>query len=358
MRFLHLVVLLAGVAAAAPAYGGEFPDSWYYPRTGQLRELEGKRAPDLTLGRWFTPQVSLKGKVVVVDFWGTWCPPCRAAIPHNNEIVKRYGDKGVVVMGVHDHDRGVDKIPQVIRESNIQYPVAVDNNGASQRAWKVSFWPTYAVVDTGGIVRAVGLQPGSVEKVVARVLGEATPEAPQAPPGAGAGAGTDEARWLEGEPGDRERFVKLLGDGKPPALRPQAWLAGDPVELEALSGRVVLLAFWTPAKPECLRLLRELAALHHERADQGLVIIAIASTSDRADASRLDEQREVPFRAAIDPMRATARRYLVDGFPDCFLIDRSGRLRLADVREDALDEAVAHLLAEKPPEANPGSGKG
>ena len=60
--------------------------------------------PELELSDWVDEKKKLtaddmKGKIVVVDYWATWCGPCIASIPHNNEVAKEYADKGVVVVG-------------------------------------------------------------------------------------------------------------------------------------------------------------------------------------------------------------------------------------------------------------------
>ncbi len=337
-------VLAVAVAAAAvnSARAGEFPDNWYYSRPSRVRDLEGKPAPALELGQWFTPQVDWAGKVLVVDFWGTWCPPCRAAIPHNNEIVAKYADRGVVFLSVHDSSRGVDKIAQVIQEMRITYPVVVDRNGLSTKAWHVPFWPTYAVVDTNGIVRAIGLSPAAVGKVLDRVLGgEAPPPDPPAP-------GPDTA-WLEGDAEARTRLAVLLEKPAPPPILAGEWVAGEAVALDSLGGCVVLLSFWTPGKPECLRALHDQADLHEKYAAEGLVIVALASASDALAVRGIAEQYQLGYRVAIDQRRGTARAYLVNGYPDSFLIDRTGKLRYADVREESLPEVISALLAEKAP---------
>lgn len=347
---LAAIALAICGSAATSAPAGEFPDNWYYPGAARVRGLEGKPAPALELGQWYTPQVDWAGKVLVVDFWGTWCGPCRNAIPHNNEIVARYADKGVVVLGVHDSSRGVDKIAQIVREKQIAYPVAVDRDGLSAKAWKVPFWPTYAVVDTDGIVRAIGLAPASVDKVLDRVLGREppppTPPTPPPPPSAGA---EPESRWLEGDADARNRLTALLERPAPPPLRADAWVVGDAAQLDKLAGSVVLLSFWTPGDAECLRALRELADLHAKHAGEGLVIVAMASATDPQEVCGVAEGFNLPYRVAIDQLRSTARGYRINGYPDSFLIDRAGKLRYADVREDALPEAIAALLAEKAP---------
>ena len=131
--------------------------------------------PALDLSGWINGAVKpedMKAKVVVVDFYATWCGPCMAAIPHNNEMLKKYKADGLVIVGVCTSSRGQEKMGQTVKDKGIQYPTALDAKLKSEAAWKVGYYPTYAVVDRKGIVRAVGLQPENVEKVVKKLLAE------------------------------------------------------------------------------------------------------------------------------------------------------------------------------------------
>ena len=161
------------------ARGGEFPDDWTWDTESQHRTqhaaLEGKPMPKLDLTGWVNGQVKpedMKGKVVVVDFYATWCGPCMAAIPHNNELLKNYKDKGLVIVGVCTSNRGQEKMDQTVKDRKITYPTARDSELKSQKAWQVHYYPTYAIVDRKGTVRIIGLQPEYVEQVVKKLLAE------------------------------------------------------------------------------------------------------------------------------------------------------------------------------------------
>jgi len=171
------------VAFVLTAHGREFPDDWTFDDEAKVRALhaalEGKPMPALDLAGWINGAVKpedMKGKVVIVDFYATWCGPCMAAIPHNNELFNKYKDKGLVIFGVCTSSGGQDKMEKTAKSKGMQYPTARDPQLKSQEAWAVRYYPTYAVVDRKGVVRAVGLQPDYVEQVVKKLLAEAPPK--------------------------------------------------------------------------------------------------------------------------------------------------------------------------------------
>jgi len=178
---LKYFLCMAGLCAAlAPSVrAGEFPDDWTWDDKPELRathaELEGKPMPALSVQGWVNGEVTpadMKGKVVIVDFYATWCGPCMHAIPHNNEMLKKYKNEGLVIVGVCTSKRGQENMDQTVKDRGIEYPTVRDPALASQTAWHVHYYPTYAVVDRRGIVRAVGLQPEHVEEVVKKLLAE------------------------------------------------------------------------------------------------------------------------------------------------------------------------------------------
>jgi thiol-disulfide isomerase/thioredoxin len=160
-------------ALAKEGYWGE-ADNW-----AVHSKMFGKPMPKLELSEWLDEKQQvkpddMKGKIVVVDYWATWCGPCIRAIPHNNEVAKEYADKGVILIGACGGG-GEEKMKAVAEKHGIEYPVAKVNE-ASTEAWNVMWWPTYAVVDRKGNVRAIGIKPDSVDKVVDALLKEQPPE--------------------------------------------------------------------------------------------------------------------------------------------------------------------------------------
>lgn len=174
--------LASFVLGALAVRAGEFPDAWTWDDKPEQRAthaaLEGKPMPALSVTNWLNGGVKLtelKGKVVVVDFYATWCGPCMAAIPHNNELFKKYQSQGLAVIGVCTNKRGQDVFEANAKEHNVAYPVARDAELKSQADWAVHYYPTYAVIDRKGIVRAIGMQPQHVEAVIQKLLAETAP---------------------------------------------------------------------------------------------------------------------------------------------------------------------------------------
>ena len=176
------IVIASLVCGLLPAPAGEFPADWTWDDKPEIRAshaaLEGKPMPQLEVSEWINGEVKpaeMKGKVVVLDFYATWCGPCMKAIPHNNEMLKNYKAKGLVIVGVCTSKNGQEKFAANAKEHGMEYPAARDASLKSEKAWAVRYYPTYAVVDRKGIVRAVGLQPDHVETVVKKLLAEPAP---------------------------------------------------------------------------------------------------------------------------------------------------------------------------------------
>lgn len=89
-----------------------------------------------------------QGKPLLLEFWATWCPPCRKSIPHLNEIFAKYKDRGLMIIGVTDED---DATIRKFRESvPMDYPVATDNDGRLSDKMGIDGIPTAFLVNRSG----------------------------------------------------------------------------------------------------------------------------------------------------------------------------------------------------------------
>ncbi|MNF39581.1 Thiol-disulfide oxidoreductase YkuV [compost metagenome] len=123
---------------------------------------------------------SLRGKVVLVDFWTYDCINCQHSLPYVNDWAKKYEKEGLVVIGVHTPEYGFEKIIGNVRKEvaklGISYPVAIDNNYTIWRAFDNQYWPAHYFIDATGQVRHSHFGEGSYEaqeKVIQQLLQEA-----------------------------------------------------------------------------------------------------------------------------------------------------------------------------------------
>ena len=123
---------------------------------------------------------SLRGKVVLVDFWTYDCINCQHTLPYVKEWEKKYGKDGLVVIGVHTpeygYERIIDNVKDQVHKLGITYPVAIDNNYAIWRNFDNQYWPAHYLIDAKGQVRYTHFGEGryeTQEKVIQQLLEEA-----------------------------------------------------------------------------------------------------------------------------------------------------------------------------------------
>ncbi len=112
-------------------------------------------APDFTVTTLKGEEVSLEalhGRVVLLDFWGTWCPPCRASVPEIKELIKKYPPEKLVVVSISsDSDR--QKWEQFVADNKMDWPQYLDSDAKIRMAYKVNSFPTYIVIDKDRCIR-------------------------------------------------------------------------------------------------------------------------------------------------------------------------------------------------------------
>jgi cytochrome c biogenesis protein CcmG/thiol:disulfide interchange protein DsbE len=147
----------------------------------QEKASAGPTAPDFSLpdlSENMTTLEQYRGRVVVVDFWATWCPPCKMSIPELVKVQKQYRDKGLVVLGISldDPGRAGDEYLRAFKDDyNINYTVLRFNNQVllDYFGFETPAIPTMFLIDREGKVigKFVGFRPGALEKALKGVLG-------------------------------------------------------------------------------------------------------------------------------------------------------------------------------------------
>jgi cytochrome c biogenesis protein CcdA/thiol-disulfide isomerase/thioredoxin len=160
--------------------GGKTKTVFAAPRAGQLASQLGKvplrdygGAPDVHgISAWINTRPlslpGLRGKVVLVDFWTYSCINCLRTLPYLKAWDARYRSKGLVILGVHtpefafEHDLG--NVRAAVKRLGIRYPVALDNDYGTWKAYSNNYWPADYLVDQAGRVRDVHFGEGDYAK--------------------------------------------------------------------------------------------------------------------------------------------------------------------------------------------------
>ena len=127
-------------------------------------------APDFTLKSLQGSNLRLdeyKGQVVLINFWATWCGPCRQELPLLDRIHQRYQDAGFAVLGINVEGASkADEAQAMVNKAGVTFPVLVDEGQQVSELYALEAMPTSVVVDRDGVVRYVhlGYKPGDEAK--------------------------------------------------------------------------------------------------------------------------------------------------------------------------------------------------
>ncbi len=135
--------------------------------------LEGQTAPDFALKSATGENLRLseyRGDVVMVNFWATWCGPCRQEMPLLDELYSRYGRVGFSLLGVNIDDNPA-KAMDMVAELGVSFPVLFDSRKEVSRMYDVQAMPVTVLIDREGTVRYVhlGYKPGYEEKYLDQI---------------------------------------------------------------------------------------------------------------------------------------------------------------------------------------------
>ncbi len=153
-------------APAAPPAGADAPPLALRDTTGRDVSLAG-----------------LRGKVVAVNFWATWCGPCRQEIPDLARVYEAHRGRCFELLGVAEESGGRDDVIAAARRLGINYPVLLDERGVAGDAFRIPGYPRTFLIDVNGKVRNVfagAVEREVLESALAPLLAEAPASCPRA----------------------------------------------------------------------------------------------------------------------------------------------------------------------------------
>lgn len=173
---LSVGLLVTALAGCKPGDKEELlveSDARYLPMVGKpspplkFRALDGREV-DLE---------KLRGKVVLLDFWATWCPPCIEEIPNVRNAYERYNKDGLEIIGV-SFDADQQRLEEVVKRENIKWPQYFDGGGrdaAPGKTFGILHWPSMWLLDRNGVIRYISAGAGMDRKITELLKGNANP---------------------------------------------------------------------------------------------------------------------------------------------------------------------------------------
>ncbi len=135
----------------------------------------GEKAPPILAESWINgdpvdPSKPDGKTIYVVEFWATWCPPCKKSIPHLNELSQQFKDNGLVIVGITDEPEST--VRPFATKLNVQYRLAIDTNRASAATYmsEVSGIPHAFIVDTNGVVLWEGHPMAGLDEALQKIV--------------------------------------------------------------------------------------------------------------------------------------------------------------------------------------------
>jgi peroxiredoxin len=122
----------------------------------EIEEIMDKPAPEFMLQDLQGNNISLsdfKNKIILINFWATWCEPCKNEMPSLNKLFIKYRDRGFVVLGI-SIDRSKEPVIEFLKSIPLDFPVLLDSTVEISQKYKVYAYPTSFLIDRKGLIRA------------------------------------------------------------------------------------------------------------------------------------------------------------------------------------------------------------
>jgi len=165
LKVITLIVLTSGLIISGCSSGAEPPEA-----------RVGSQAPDFQLNNLDGQSISLsdlRGKPVFINFWATWCPPCRSEMPYIQEIYEEWSGKGLVVLAINIGE-SPSQVEEFMESQNLSFPVLLDTGKNVAQKYNIRGIPTSFFVDKDGVVqeKIIGAFPSkaAIEKSLSKII--------------------------------------------------------------------------------------------------------------------------------------------------------------------------------------------
>lgn len=138
-----------------------------FTATDVFTQGKGDKAPNIKIYKWLNGQPEIAGKPIFLEFWATWCGPCRRAIPHINELQKKYGND-VIFISVTAEDP--EKVAEFMKNNDMKAYIGIDDNGTTNSNYGVRFIPHAFLINEKGRIEWVGSPTLINEELLAKFI--------------------------------------------------------------------------------------------------------------------------------------------------------------------------------------------
>ncbi|MHC5160868.1 MAG: redoxin domain-containing protein [Planctomycetota bacterium] len=285
------------------------------------------------------------GKVTVIEFWATWCPPCKDSIPHLTDVQRQFKDKGVTVIGISDETTETVKPFVEKMGDKMGYTVALDTEGKANdgymTAYKQGGIPTAFVVDGKGRVAWVGHPmnglEGALNGAIAEAGGETIAEAMPAVEVEAPAAPAPEPKVESAQLGQKAGPLEGL-----------TYVKGDAVSFEA--GKTYVVEFWATWCGPCRTSIPHLTEVQNQFKEKGVTVIGISSEDAETVKPFVEKMGgKMEYTVALDTDRKVNDAYMKTfnqrGIPTAFIVDGKGNVAWVGHPMGGLEEVLELVVA-------------
>jgi len=295
---------------------------------------------------------SLKGKLVVVDVWATWCGPCMAAMPHFKSLVEEYGDnEKIEFLGV-SMDKDLETLEQGIKDNDITWTQVFDEGRSLNKVWNIGMLPTIAIIAPTGETVYVG-HPMNMDAPLQEALKNYVPEAYSAEKHEAALAKAEEAEKQRKIEAEKRRIAAeaVAAAAFKPGDFPLGKLDlvgidGNAITAESLSGKVVVMDFWATWCGPCMASMPHMKEVYAKHKDtNNIEVIGMSRDRDLETLLATKEKIGMPWLHYYDQDGSVAKKFNVTGIPQIFIFSRTGEFLWAG-HPMSMDEPLAKIIAD------------